>query len=85
MSRKAIWNSSGTIKNSHFGSRREKEENHRPEEYLGSEPGDTAWSRHVYLQDDLSLENNPLCYGHVIDRAWWRLEASRSLSGHDFT
>ena len=54
-----------------------KEENHRPEEYLGSEPGDTAWSRHVYLQDDLSLENNPLCYGHVtIERGGdWKLLA----------
>ena len=50
-----------------------KEENHRPDEYLGSEPGDTAWSRHVYLPEDLNLDRNPLCYGHVAakpDRTW---------------
>ena len=54
-----------------------KEHKRRPDEYLGSEPGDTAWSRHVYLEEDLSLDNNPLCYGHVtIDRdGTWKLVA----------
>jgi len=30
--------------------------------YLGSDPGDTAWSRHIYRASDLKLQHNTLCY-----------------------
>ncbi len=30
--------------------------------YLGSDPGDTAWSRHVYSAGDLELRDGSLCY-----------------------
>jgi CRISPR-associated protein (TIGR03986 family) len=33
-----------------------------PDEYLGSEPGKTAWSRHVYTDDDRELNPGTLCY-----------------------
>lgn len=30
--------------------------------YLGHKPGDTAWSRHIYTQDELELKDGTLCY-----------------------
>ncbi len=39
-----------------------KKENHKPDEYLGREPGRTAWSRHVYTKEDLELRDGMLCY-----------------------
>ena len=36
-----------------------------PDEYLGSEPGETAWSRHVYLEEAKNLGDGTLCYAHV--------------------
>ncbi len=34
----------------------------RPDEYLGREPGQTAWSRHVYEPDEDHLTDGCLCY-----------------------
>jgi len=33
-----------------------------PDQYLGPEPGQTAWSRHVYRKEDRELEDGTLCY-----------------------
>lgn len=33
-----------------------------PWDYLGKEPGKTAWSRHVYTPGDLELKDGALCY-----------------------
>lgn len=37
----------------------------KPDEYLGSKPGQTAWSRHVYRQEDLELRDGTLCYARL--------------------
>ena len=42
--------------------RRRKSRGQRYDEYLGSEPGQTAWSRHVYTADDRDLAEGTLCY-----------------------
>ena len=42
----------------------------RPDQYLGPEPGQTAWSRHVYTPGDSELVDGTLCYV--------RLNASRT-------
>lgn len=42
--------------------RRRRARNQRPDEYLGSEPGQTAWSRHVYTEADRNLTDGTLCY-----------------------
>lgn len=34
----------------------------QPDQYLGSEPGQTAWSRHVYTEADRNLVDGTLCY-----------------------
>ncbi len=34
----------------------------KPDDYLGSEPGRTAWSRHVYSKEDRELREGTLCY-----------------------
>lgn len=34
----------------------------RPGDYLGSEPGKTAWSRHIYTQGSEELAEGDLCY-----------------------
>lgn len=34
----------------------------RPDQYLGGEPRQTAWSRHVYQKADLELSEGTLCY-----------------------
>lgn len=39
-----------------------------PEEYLGGEPGKTAWSRHVYTAGAETLDNGTLCYALLDDR-----------------
>ncbi len=40
--------------------------NHEPfDAYLGSEPGKTAWSRHVYTKEDRELRNGTLCYARL--------------------
>src|SRR5262249_14336711 len=36
-----------------------------PDAYLGSDPGATAWSRHVYLEEALRLDEGTLCYARV--------------------
>jgi len=37
----------------------------KPEDYLGHNPGDTGWSRHVYDPAMCQLSNNTLCYAKV--------------------
>ncbi len=39
-----------------------RKQNHAFDAYLGSEPGRTAWSRHVYTQQDRELQDGTLCY-----------------------
>jgi CRISPR-associated protein (TIGR03986 family) len=34
----------------------------QPDQYLGDEPGQTAWSRHVYTEADRELTDGTLCY-----------------------
>jgi CRISPR-associated protein (TIGR03986 family) len=50
--------------------RRRSEQNQRPDQYLGREPGQTAWSRHIYTVADRELTDGTLCYV--------RLDSSRS-------
>lgn len=38
-----------------------------PEQYLGGEPGQTAWSRHVYTSTDRELLDGTLCYVRLND------------------
>lgn len=42
--------------------RRNKRPPQKPTDYLGNNPGETAWSRHVYNSTDLQLEEGTLCY-----------------------
>lgn len=42
--------------------RQRHKQGHNPWDYLGSEPGRTAWSRHVYTPDDRNLTDGTLCY-----------------------
>jgi CRISPR-associated protein (TIGR03986 family) len=42
--------------------RRRRARNQQPDEYLGAEPGQTAWSRHVYTEADRNLTDGTLCY-----------------------
>jgi len=42
--------------------RRRKLRRQLPDEYLGPEPGQTAWSRHVYTAEDRKLTEGTLCY-----------------------
>lgn len=42
--------------------RRRRARQERPDEYLGPEPGQTAWSRHVYTEADRELRDGTLCY-----------------------
>ncbi|WP_212908493.1 TIGR03986 family CRISPR-associated RAMP protein [Streptomyces sp. TS71-3] len=39
-----------------------------PDEYLGREPGSTAWSRHLYEAGATELTAGTLCYAHVDKR-----------------
>lgn len=42
--------------------RKRREKGQQPWDYLGKDPGKTAWSRHVYTEDDLELNEGTLCY-----------------------
>lgn len=42
--------------------RQRRRRNQQPDAYLGSEPGQTAWSRHVYTEADRDLVDGTLCY-----------------------
>ncbi|NJL99417.1 MAG: TIGR03986 family CRISPR-associated RAMP protein, partial [Synechococcaceae cyanobacterium SM2_3_2] len=39
-----------------------KKNNQNPNEYLGHEPGKTAWSRHIYVKSESKLVEGTLCY-----------------------
>lgn len=39
--------------------------NRKPSDYLGNTPGQTAWSRHIYTEDDLTLRHGTLCYAEI--------------------
>lgn len=39
-----------------------EEENNKPSDYLGKNPGETAWSRHIYEKDSKNLTEGTLCY-----------------------
>jgi CRISPR-associated protein (TIGR03986 family) len=39
-----------------------KRPSQKPTDYLGNNPGETAWSRHIYNSTDLQLEEGTLCY-----------------------
>lgn len=39
--------------------------NRQPTDYLGNNPGQTAWSRHIYTKDDLILKHGTLCYAEI--------------------
>lgn len=41
---------------------RRRARNEQPDQYLGPEPGRTAWSRHVYTREDSELRDGSLCY-----------------------
>jgi len=45
--------------------KRRKRQNQRPDEYLGPEPGRTAWSRHVYTERERELRDGTLCYARL--------------------
>ncbi len=38
------------------------QQGHSYSDYLGSSPGETAWSRHIYRESDLKLQHGTLCY-----------------------
>lgn len=40
-----------------------------PQDYLGHEPGKTAWSRHVYLENVKALKVGTLCYVELVKEA----------------
>src|SRR5262249_52035155 len=40
-----------------------------PDAYLGSDPGEAAWSRHVYLEEAVQLDEGTLCYAQVDESA----------------
>lgn len=42
-----------------------KDEGKKPEDYLGHEPGKTAWSRHVYERGYEELRDGTLCYARL--------------------
>lgn len=46
--------------------KREKD-NQLPSDYLGDNPGQTAWSRHIFNEDDLELDHGTLCYAEIED------------------
>ncbi len=45
--------------------KRRERQNQAPDEYLGPEPGRTAWSRHVYTEQDRELRDGTLCYARL--------------------
>jgi len=45
-----------------------RRKNHQsPQDYLGSKPGETGWSRHVYEANELELKEGTLCYVEIKD------------------
>ncbi len=44
---------------------RRRSEGHEPDEYLGQDPGQTAWSRHVYEKGYEELRDGTLCYARL--------------------
>ncbi|MGB9606514.1 MAG: TIGR03986 family type III CRISPR-associated RAMP protein, partial [Bryobacteraceae bacterium] len=44
---------------------RRRRQGHQPEDYLGHEPGRTAWSRHVYEEGYEELREGTLCYARL--------------------
>lgn len=42
--------------------RKRREDGQQPDAYLGPEPGQTAWSRHVYTPGEDELRDGTLCY-----------------------
>ncbi|RKZ90015.1 MAG: TIGR03986 family CRISPR-associated RAMP protein [Candidatus Parabeggiatoa sp. nov. 1] len=47
--------------------KREKE-GQKPDAYLGSEPGKTAWSRHIYTKNAVQLKEGSLCYARIANQ-----------------
>lgn len=45
--------------------RRRRARHQQPQEYLGPEPGQTAWSRHVYTEAARELTDGTLCYARL--------------------
>lgn len=45
--------------------KKREERNQRPDQYLGGDPGSTAWSRHVYTKEDRELREDTLCYARL--------------------
>ncbi len=43
--------------------KRREQAGERPSDYLGNDPGQTAWSRHVFDKQSLKLQEGTLCYG----------------------
>lgn len=39
----------------------------RPQDYLGDKPGETAWSRHVFISSESDLKKGTLCYVEIDD------------------
>ena len=47
----------------HIKDLEKREQNrHKPTDYLGHKPGDTAWSRHIWNENDLEFKEGTLCY-----------------------
>ena len=64
--------------------RKRKNSRQAPDEYLGGEPGKTAWSRHVYSPKAATLEAGDLCYARVEDGkviGLYPVMISRELAG----
>ncbi|HEY9869026.1 MAG TPA: TIGR03986 family CRISPR-associated RAMP protein [Candidatus Obscuribacterales bacterium] len=45
--------------------RKRRTRNQQPDAYLGSKPGETAWSRHVYTLSERELADGTLCYARL--------------------
>ncbi len=54
----------------------EKRKPARPQDYLGYNPGETAFSRHVYVKEDADLKAGTLCYAKVSKNGYsWKVDA----------
>lgn len=42
-----------------------RSEGQSPADYLGDDPGDTAWSQHIWKKDAIDLAEGVLCYVHL--------------------
>lgn len=45
--------------------KKRERQNQGSDEYFGGKPGRTAWSRHVYTQEDMKLRDGALCYARL--------------------